>query len=179
MSRVGKQIIKIPEGVKANFDPQSRVFSVTGPHGNLSRELRQEVDVNLEEDSVSFDVKEGDIFSRSLWGTYASHVANMIEGVSNLFEKKLIVEGVGYTVEVSDDSLTLKVGFSHPVVIKIPEELEVSVEKNTVSVKGIDKELVGSFCAQVRNKKKPEPYKGKGIRYENEIVRRKQGKRAT
>ncbi|MGM0482322.1 MAG: 50S ribosomal protein L6 [Patescibacteria group bacterium] len=178
MSRVGKQVIKIPQGVKADFDPQSRVFSVTGPHGSLSRKLRPEVDVKLEEDSISFDVKGDDIFSRSLWGTYASHVANMVEGVSNRFEKRLVIEGVGYTVEVSGNTLTLKVGFSHPVVITIPEELEVATEKNTVSVKGIDKELVGSFCAQVRNRKKPEPYKGKGIRYENEIVRRKQGKRA-
>lgn len=178
MSRVGKQIIKIPQDVKVDFDPKSRVLNVTGPHGSLSRQLRREVVVNLDEESVSFDVKGDDLFSKALWGTYASHASNMVQGVSDRFEKRLVVEGVGYTVEVLENSLTLKVGFSHPVVISIPEGLEVSVEKNTISVKGVNKELVGSFCARVRSVKKPEPYKGKGIRYENETVRRKQGKRA-
>lgn len=178
MSRVGKQIIKIPQDVKVNFDPKSGIFSVAGPHGNLSRQFRSEVIVNLDEDSVSFDVKGEDLFSKALWGTYSSHAANMVQGVSDRFEKRLVVEGIGYTVEVTDNSLTLKVGFSHPVTISIPEGLEVSVEKNTISVKGVDKELVGGFCARVKSVKKPEPYKGKGIRYENETVRRKQGKRA-
>ena len=178
MSRVGKKLIEIPEGVTVSFNPEERVLSVVGPHGNLARKLRTEVDVSIADGTVSFNINNDDIFSRALWGTYASHAVNMIEGVSNLFEKKLIVEGVGYTVEVSGGELTLKVGYSHPVKFTIPEGLDVSTEKNVITVKGIDKEAVGGFCAKVRSSKKPEPYKGKGIRYDNEVVRRKQGKRA-
>ena len=178
MSRIGKKIIKIPQGVNINFEPKGRTLTVSGPHGTLARNMRPEVDMNVEEDTLTFVINNDDIFSRSLWGTYASHAINMIEGVTNRFEKKMIVEGVGYTVEVSGNTLTLKVGFSHPVNVLIPEDLEVSTEKNTIIVKGADKEKVGSFCAQVRSIKKPEPYKGKGIRYENEVVKRKQGKKS-
>lgn len=179
MSRIGKQPIVIPEGVKAQFDSEGRVLTVSGPHGNLIRKLRSDVEIKIDDKEIVFTPRDKDIFSRALWGTYASHTLNMIEGVTNRFEKKLVVEGVGYKVEVVDKNLVLKVGFSHPVEIAIPSELEVSVEKNTVSVKGVDKELVGSFSANIRSVRKPEPYKGKGIRYENEVIRRKQGKRAT
>lgn len=178
MSRIGKKLIEIPEGVTVSFDKKERVLSVTGPNGGLERKLRSEVEVSISDGNVSFNVADESIFSRALWGTYASHTINMIEGVRNLFEKKLVVEGVGYTVEVSGGELTLKVGYSHPVKFSIPEGLDVSTEKNVIIVKGIDKELVGGFCAKVRSSKKPEPYKGKGIRYDDEVVRRKQGKRA-
>ncbi len=178
MSRIGKQPIIIPQGVKVSFDPEKRILAVSGPHGELSRKIRSEVNVELDEESLVFTPRGKNIFSRALWGTYASHAMNMVEGVSERFEKKLVVEGVGYKVEVSGRSLILKVGYSHPVEIDIPEGLEVSVEKNVIMVKGADKELVGSFCAEVRSVRKPEPYKGKGIRYDNEVVRRKQGKRA-
>ncbi len=178
MSRIGKQLISIPQGVKVRFNSDERTLIVSGPHGELSRKLRSEVNVEVGEETVTFTPKDEDIFSKALWGTYASHTINMIEGVSNRFEKKLVVEGIGYKVEVSGNSLVLKVGFSHPVNIEIPKGLEVMVEKNVITVKGFDKELVGSFCAGVKSVKKPEPYKGKGIRYENEVVRRKQGKRA-
>ncbi len=179
MSRIGKQPVLIPQGVKVRFNPEDRNFIVSGPHGELSRKLRSEVNVEVGEDAVTFTPKDQSIFSRALWGTYASHAINMIEGVNNRFEKKLVVEGIGYKVEVLNNSLILKVGFSHPVNVDIPEGLEVTVEKNTIIVKGFDKELVGSFCSSVKSIRKPEPYKGKGIRYENEVIRRKQGKRAT
>ena len=178
MSRIGKQSIVVPKGVEVSFDPKDGTFGVKGVHGSLSRKFRPEIEVSIKEDSVTFSPKGKDVFSRALWGTYASHASNMIEGVSNRFEKKLVVEGVGYKVEVVGEVLTLKVGYSHQVDIKIPKELEVIVEKNVITVKGADKELLGGFCAKVRSVKKPEPYKGKGIRYENEVVRRKQGKRA-
>ncbi|MFP4539589.1 MAG: 50S ribosomal protein L6 [Candidatus Paceibacterota bacterium] len=179
MSRIGKQNITIPKGVEVSFEKDSRILAVTGPHGTLKRTLRNEVEISIDEESLSFTPKGKDMFSNSLWGTYASHAINMIEGVTNRFEKRLSVEGVGFKAEVAGDTLTLKVGFSHPVEITIPKDLEVSVEKNIISVKGADKEQVGLFAANVRDVRKPEPYKGKGIRYENEEVRRKQGKRAT
>ncbi len=179
MSRIGKQILEIPKEVEVSFDSKNRIFNVKGPHGDLSRKIRSEVDVSIKDDSVSFSPKNDSTFSKSLWGTYASHVSNMIEGVNNRFEKKLVVEGVGYKVEVSGSVLTLKVGYSHQVDIDIPKDLEVTVEKNVITVKGADKELLGGFCAKVRSVKKPEPYKGKGIRYDKEVIIRKQGKRAT
>ncbi|MFP4022317.1 MAG: 50S ribosomal protein L6 [Candidatus Paceibacterota bacterium] len=179
MSRIGKQNITIPKEVEVSFEKDSRILAVTGPYGTLKRTLRNEVEISIDEESLSFTPKGKDKFSNSLWGTYASHAINMIEGVTNRFEKRLSVEGVGYKAEVNGDVLILKVGFSHPVEITIPKDLEVSVEKNIISAKGADKEQVGRFAANVRDVRKPEPYKGKGIRYENEEVRRKQGKRAT
>ena len=119
------------------------------------------------------------LFSQALWGTVASHIRNMIEGVNKPFEKRLIIEGVGYRAEISENNIVLAIGFSHPVIVPIPEGVEVTVQKNTITVSGINKEAVGHFTALVRSYKKPEPYKGKGIRYEDEIVRRKQGKKAT
>ncbi len=177
MSRIGKNPIEIPQGVTASFS-DDRVLTIEGKHGALSRQVRPEVDITVEENSVQVSPRSKEIFARSLWGTYASHVRNMITGVTERFEKKLVVEGVGYKVEVSGSTLTLTVGFSHPVNMEIPDGLEVSVEKNVITIVGADKELVGSFAAQIRNTKKPEPYKGKGIRYHDEVVRRKQGKKS-
>ena len=118
-------------------------------------------------------------FARALWGTYGSHLTNMIHGVQTPFEKKLIIEGVGFRGEMSGNTLVLSLGFSHKIEVSIPEGLTVTVEKNVVNVSGIDKEAVGKFAAQIRGYRKPEPYKGKGIRYENEVIRRKEGKKAS
>jgi large subunit ribosomal protein L6 len=113
-----------------------------------------------------------------LWGTYASHVKNMIKGVTAGFQKKLIVEGIGFKSDVKGAKLDLSLGFSHPISIEIPKDLKVTAEKNVITITGVSNEQVGGFASKIRALKKPEPYKGKGIRYDNEVIRRKQGKKA-
>ena len=177
MSRIGKQIISIPE--KTEVKKEGGTVVVKGPLGELSRTLPLDViDVVIEGGNVSFVPKESTPFARALWGTVASHVKNMVEGVNKPYEKELVVEGVGYKVEMKGKEIVLSLGFSHTVSVPVPEEISVSVEKNTIKISGIDKEKVGAFAAKVRSLKKPEPYKGKGIRYADEVVRRKQGKKS-
>ena len=176
MSRIGKQPITIPEKTEVSISDSE--ITVKGPLGEIKRTVRPEVSVEVKDNEVLVSPSRPGRQAQALWGTYASHVSNMVRGVHELFEKKLVVEGVGFRVEASGKNLTLNVGFSHPVVMKIPEGLEVSVEKNMITIKGINKDAVGKFAAEVRAKKKPEPYKGKGIRYEDEVIRRKQGKKA-
>ena len=175
MSRIGKQKILIPAGVKVTNNGST--FSVTGPKGTISRIFRDDIAIAVTDNVVSLDKKRNDKFSESLWGTYASHIKNMIKGVETPYQKKLILEGVGFKSEVKGKELHLALGFSHPVVVKIPEGIILKADKNVITVEGIDKELVGNFTAAVRAQKKPEPYKGKGMRYENEVIRRKQGKK--
>jgi len=175
MSRIGKQEITIPAGVKVSEDGST--FTVTGPKGSLSKIFRDDITVKVEGDKITLTPKRNDKFSRSLWGTYASHIKNMIAGVETPYQKKLILEGVGFKSEVKGKELHFALGFSHPVIVKIPEGLTATAEKNNITVTGIDKELVGSFTASVRALKKPEPYKGKGMRYDTEVIRRKQGKK--
>ena len=175
MSRIGKQIIKIPSGVTVSYD--AGVFTVKGPKGELKKNFKDDIAINIATEEITLAPKEGAIGAKALWGTYASHIKNMIEGVTNMFSKKLILEGVGYKSDVAGKNLNLALGFSHPVVVEIPETITVTAEKNIITVSGIDKELVGSFTASLRALKKPEPYKGKGFRYEDEVIRRKQGKK--
>ncbi|OHA80720.1 MAG: 50S ribosomal protein L6 [Candidatus Yonathbacteria bacterium RIFCSPHIGHO2_01_FULL_51_10] len=175
MSRIGKQIITVPS--KVEVKQEGNTITVKGPLGTLSRVFLPQVVITMEGNTITFAPKGDDKFSRSLWGTYAAHVKNMVEGVEKPFQKKLIVEGVGYKYEVSGKKVVLSVGFSHKVEVPIPEGLTVLVEKNVMTVSGIDKDKVGAFAAEVREWKKPEPYKGKGIRYEGEVVRRKEGKK--
>ena len=175
MSRIGKQEIEIPAGVK--IAQSAGVLTVTGPKGSLSKIFRDDVTVTVGEKVVTLAIKRNDKFSKALWGTYASHIKNMIAGVQTPYVKKLILEGVGFKSEVKGKELHLALGFSHPVIVKIPENLTVTAEKNNITVTGIDKEVVGSFTAELRSMKKPEPYKGKGFRYEDEVIRRKQGKK--
>lgn len=175
MSRIGKNPIKVPAGVTVSFDDM--VFFVKGPKGELKKNFRDDIIVSIAGDEVTLSPKEGSDLAKALWGTYASHIKNMIHGVVTPFEKKLILEGVGFKSEVSGNSLNLALGFSHPVKVEIPSGLGVTAEKNTITISGIDKELVGNFAASVRALKKPEPYKGKGFRYEDEVIRRKQGKK--
>ncbi|MDP2789019.1 MAG: 50S ribosomal protein L6 [bacterium] len=187
MSRVGKQIINIPKGVE--ITKSGSLLKVVGPKGTLTKNLKDDVEIKIADGVVTLTISRNDKFVKSLWGTYASHIKNMIGGVEMPYQKKLILEGVGFKSEVKparpDDfghsgggkELLLALGFSHPVVVKIPEGITVTAEKNNISITGIDKELVGSFSAGVRALKKPEPYKGKGMRYEGEVIRRKQGKK--
>lgn len=175
MSRIGKQPIAIPE--KTEVEIKDGLVNVKGPLGELNRKVLNDVSIDVKEGNVVLLPKKPTRFAKALWGTYASHISNMIQGVNTHFEKKLVVEGVGYKVETTGKEIILNVGFSHPVKLTIPENIEVIVEKNTITIKGINKEVVGEFSANIRAIKKPEPYKGKGIRYEDEVVRRKQGKK--
>lgn len=177
MSRIAKQPINIPEKTEVTF--VDGLFTVKGPKGELSRALKNDVIVKLDGGVITLMPKDDtDIFSRALWGTYASHIKNMIAGVNTGFSKKLILEGVGFKSEVKGSDLVLALGFSHGVTVAIPAGLTVTAEKNNITISGIDKENVGQFAAKVRALKKPEPYKGKGFRYDDEVIRRKQGKKA-
>ncbi|MBX4210721.1 50S ribosomal protein L6 [Candidatus Parcubacteria bacterium] len=175
MSRIGKKIIAIPEKTEVNF--VGNLLRVKGPLGELSRPFKSDVSVSIKDGSVTLAPVRKSIESNALWGTYAAHVVNMIQGVSKNFVKKLIIEGIGFRSEVRGDKLVLGLGFSHMVELAIPKGLKVTAEKNVVTVSGIDIDLVGEFVAKVRALKKPEPYKGKGIRYEHEVIRRKEGKK--
>jgi len=177
MSRIGKQIIEIPKGTTVTAD--NGVYTVKGPQGELKKTFRDDVTITIDGDQISFAPSSAkSVLSKALWGTYASIMKNMVQGVNTLYEKKLILEGVGFKVDVQGKQLKFALGFSHDVFVDIPDHLNVTAEKNTITVTGIDKEEVGRFTANVRSLKKPEPYKGKGIRYEDEVVRRKQGKAA-
>lgn len=177
MSRIGKSIIIIPAKTEVKVTGDTVV--VKGPLGELSRTFRPGIKIEVNEGKVSFTpvVKNPNVTVNSLWGTVASHVENMILGVNKVYEKKLIVEGIGYKADVVGSDLVFKLGFSHPIKVAIPKTLKVTSDKNIISVSGIDKELVGIYTAELRDLKKPEPYKGKGIRYEKEVIRRKEGKK--
>lgn len=177
MSRVGSKPIDIPLAVEVSVE--GNTVSVKGPKGELSRTLHKEVKVSVQDGRIIFEVAENPTKTeRSLWGLERSLTANLIEGVVKGFERRMQIEGVGYRASVEGGVLTLLVGFSHPVRLTPPDGVTVAVEKNIVVVSGIDKAKVTGFAAEVRRVKPPEPYKGKGIRYEGETVRRKVGKRA-
>ena len=175
MSRIGKKEIEIPAGVKVS--QSGLVVTVAGPKGTLSKTFRDDITITIGDKVVNLSIKRNDKFSKSLWGTYASHIKNMIAGVQTPYQKKLVLEGVGFKSEVKGKNFNFALGFSHPVIVPIPEGITATAEKNVITISGIDKELVGSFTAAVRALKKPEPYKGKGMRYESEVIRRKQGKK--
>src|SRR6187431_793016 len=177
MSRIGKQPITIPDGVNVAVDP-GRV-TVNGPLGELTQNVPARMQIDKEDGQlvVKRPTERGD--DRALHGLTRSLVANMVEGVTNGFEKRLEIQGVGYRASMRGTDLELNVGFSHPVVIKPPQGISFEVPDQTqVIVKGIDKQKVGQVAAEIRAVRPPEPYKGKGIRYEGEYVRRKVGKRA-
>ena len=177
MSRIGKQPIELPAGVNVAISP-GRV-QVNGPLGELSQNVPQRMQIEQDDGTivVKRPTERGD--DRALHGLTRSLVANMVEGVTKGFEKRLELQGVGYRASLRGTDLELNVGFSHPVVIRPPQGISFEVpEATSVLVKGIDKQQVGEIAAQVRKVRPPEPYKGKGIRYEGEFVRRKVGKRA-
>ena len=176
MSRIGKKGVTIPAGTTVT--QQDTTFTVKGPLGELVRDFNGPVEIKIEGDSISFTPKNSSKEAKALWGTYASHLVNMVQGVNKAFEKKLIIEGVGYKVEQQGNVLVFSLGFSHKVPMEVPKDVKVLVEKNNITFSSINKESIGQFAAQVRAKKKPEPYKGKGIRYSDEVVRRKQGKKS-
>jgi large subunit ribosomal protein L6 len=176
MSRVGKQIIEIPNGTTVEVKDGSVVVSAKGV--SLSKELHESVSVEVNGSEAKVIPANEELETQALWGTFASLIKNMVQGVNTPFEKQLVVEGVGFRADLQGKDLVLNLGFSHPVRMSVPEGLDVSVEKNVITVKGPNKEAVGQFAATVRALKKPEPYKGKGIHYSDEEVRRKAGKKS-
>jgi large subunit ribosomal protein L6 len=176
MSRLGKKPILIPSGVEVKIDGE--IVSVKGPKGELKRLFKNDVNISLNDNEMVLSPSRNSKEVMALWGTYVSHLKNMIDGVTKGFEKKLVIEGIGFRAQLEGKNLVLNLGFSHPIKIGIPDDLKAQVEKNIISILGADKEKVGALSAKIRALKKPEPYKGKGIRYENEIIRRKAGKKA-
>lgn len=177
MSRIGKQLMTIPTGV--TVDIQNGWITVKGPKGELKRAIHPAVTIEKTDAGLTVHVTHPDEKSeRSLWGTFGAHVKNMITGVTAGFKKQLEINGVGYRVAIQGADLKLEVGYSHPVIFPVPDGIKVSVEKNVMTIEGIDKEQVGQVAATIRDIKKPEPYKGKGIKYIDEIIRRKAGKAA-
>ncbi|TKJ40413.1 50S ribosomal protein L6 [candidate division LCP-89 bacterium B3_LCP] len=175
MSRVGKQPIPIPSGV--TVDLKKNNISVKGPKGNLDRELHPEISVELIEDVIQVNRSSDSRRHRALHGLSRALIANMVAGVTEGFRKSLEIVGVGYKVELKGSSLLFTLGFSHPVLLHAPQGITLEVEKPTLfHVSGIDRELVGQVAATARSLKPPDPYKGKGVRYVNEYVRRKAGK---
>ena len=175
MSRIGKKEITIPEKTEVKVSEGNLV--VKGPQGEISRNFKNTISIDIKEKTITLSPKRKSKEVNALWGTYASHITNMISGVNNPFSKKLIIEGIGYKVENKGKSLIFNLGFSHPIEVIIPEDVGVLVEKNTLTISSVNKESVGQFSARIRSLKKPEPYKGKGIRYEDEVVRSKLGKK--
>lgn len=180
MSRIGKKPIQIPQGVQATF--QHGKITIKGAKGELGLDIKRNINVAIEGNDIILSIKSEkprDIENlKPFWGLYRALIANMVNGVTNGFEKKLIVQGIGFQATLQGEELILKVGFSHLVKIKKPKDIVLDVKNNVITVSGISKEEVGNFAAKIRKIKVPEPYQGKGIRYENEQVRRKLGKKA-
>lgn len=175
MSKIGKKSIAVPEGVRISIS--EKAASVKGPKGELQVAMHPKVKAALAENTLAVSVKNpDDRRQKALWGTFRSLLQNAVQGVTIGFAKKLEIVGVGYKVHAAADKLVMNLGYSHPIEIAVPKGLEVKVEKNTITVSGIDKQLVGEFSALIRSKRKPEPYKGKGIKYSDEVIRRKAGK---
>lgn len=175
MSRIGKRPINLPPKVTVTIAGQT--ISVKGPKGELSRTLPPEVELVLEGDTLQVNRRDDSRTARERHGLCRTLVANMVEGVSQGFQRRLEIQGVGYRAQSQGTNLTLNVGYSNPVQIAAPQGIQFAVENNTnIIVTGIDKELVGNVSATIRSTRPPEPYKGKGIRYSGEFVRRKAGK---
>lgn len=175
MSRIGKKPVVIPQGVKVELKGSN--LSVSGPKGNLAMDIHPKVRVALTENEILVDVADKeDKRERALWGLTRALINNLIEGAVKGFEKKLEVNGVGFKVAKEGQKIVMSLGFSHPVEVDIPEGLAAAVEKNVITISGPDKQKVGQFAAEIRELKKPEPYKGKGIKYIDEVVLRKAGK---
>ncbi|MBU6370694.1 MAG: 50S ribosomal protein L6 [Patescibacteria group bacterium] len=175
MSRIGKKPIAIPE--KTTVAVAQGTVTVKGPLGELSRPFKKNIRIAVADNHVTLAPAAETLENKALWGTYASHIKNMIAGVNKEYVKRMVVEGIGYKADIAPADITLKVGFSHPVKVAIPKGIKITSDKGVLVIAGIDKELVSSFAAGLRAIKKPEPYKGKGIRFEDEVVRRKEGKK--
>jgi len=178
MSRVGKKVITIPE--KTSVDYKDRVIVVKGEKGTLTRTLHPAVDLEIKDSTIFVTIEQEDRKNRSLQGLTRSLVANMVDGVSKGFERVLEINGIGYRAEMKGKSIVLNLGYSHPIDFPLPEGIDATVDKNNViRLTGIDKERVGQTAASIRKLRKPEPYKGKGVKYAEEYIQRKAGKTGT
>ncbi len=176
MSRIGKKPVSIPEKVEVNLS--ANVLTIKGSKGTLTFTHHYEVALKVEEGKVVVEKKGNTKRAQALWGTTAKLIQNMIEGVTNGFTKQLELNGVGYRMNLAGKKLNLALGFSHPVVVDLPANIEAKIENNVLTLTSIDKQALGEFAAYVRKQKPVEPYKGKGFRYVGEQVRRKEGKKA-
>lgn len=177
MSRLGKLPIELPAGTSVKLE--SGFIMVKGPKGELKTKLHDAVKVELNDKEIKLSIANAsDGGEKALWGLFRSLIKNMVIGVNQGYEKKLEINGVGYRAAVSGGKLTLNLGFSHPVVYDLPAGIKAEVQENNITLSGIDKYLVGETAAQIRKIRKPEPYKGKGIKYADEVIRRKAGKTA-
>ncbi|OGM95948.1 MAG: 50S ribosomal protein L6 [Candidatus Yanofskybacteria bacterium RIFCSPHIGHO2_02_FULL_38_22b] len=178
MSKIGKKPIQVPKGVEVKINGNS--VALKGSKGELKKDFDQTIDISMNGDEIVLKLKKEtkDKKILALWGLTRSLIANMIIGVAEGFEKGLEFEGVGYKANVKGNDLELNLGYSHPITIKASSGISFKVEKNTIKVMGIDKELVGHVAALIRSKRLPEPYQGSGIKYKGEIIRRKAGKKA-
>ena len=175
MSRIGNRIITIPEGV--TVENNNNVVTVKGPKGTLEQQMLKDITMKIEGNAITLERANEN--AKAMHGTMNALINNMIKGVTQGYEKGLEIVGVGYRFNVQGQKLTISAGYSHPVVIEVPQGLTVESVSNTeITVKGIDKVLVGEFAANIRKVRQPEPYKGKGIRYKDEHIRRKEGKKA-
>ena len=176
MSRIGKKPVAIPAGVEVKVDDNNLV-TVKGPKGELQGQVSKLVKVEVKEDGLEITRESDERTARSQHGLARTLISNMVEGVSQGFERKLVMEGVGYRAEKKGDTLVMQLGYSHPVEMVDPEGITTETpDATTILVKGIDKSLVGNYAANIRAWREPEPYKGKGIRYDGEYIRRKEGK---
>lgn len=175
MSRLAKKSIAIG---KVDVSVVDGMLTVKGSKGTLTKRVHPLINIAVDATGVLVTSKDRSRLGKVLIGTFASHVKNMVQGVENRYMKKLILEGVGYRVEVKGSDIVLTVGFSHTVLLPIPEDISATVEKNVIKLESLNKESVGQFAADIRRVKPPEPYLGKGIRYDGEVIRRKQGKKA-
>ena len=177
MSRIGRQPIEIPDGVEVDVKPQA--VTVKGPKGELSQEIVRDMKVSLDDGAVKVERPTDRGEHRALHGLTRSLIANMVEGVTDGYERRLEIQGVGYRAQLKGKALEMSLGYSHPVTLQAPDGIEFEVPEPTqVIVRGIDKQLVGEIAARIRKSRPPEPYKGKGVRYAGEHVSRKVGKRA-
>ena len=175
MSRIGKKIITLPTNLSTQFDGQT--ITVKGPKGTLSKTLPDGINLDINSDTILVKTSGNTKKANQLHGLSRTLISNMVEGVYNGFSKKLQIQGVGYRSQIDNKNLVLSVGYSHVVTIKPPQNIEIKIENNTnITVIGIDKEVVGQVASTIRSIRPPEPYKGKGIRYQGEAVRRKAGK---
>jgi large subunit ribosomal protein L6 len=174
MSRIGKKPVPIPKGVDIQLTGD--LLTAKGPKGELKLQVHPKVKMNVEEERIALTVKDETRESRSLHGLYRVLTNNMVTGVANGFEKVLEIVGVGYRVELKGRTLVFHLGYSHPINFDLPEGVDARIERSKIILTGIDKELLGMTAAKIRSFRKPEPYKGKGIRYADEMIRRKAGK---
>ena len=175
MSRIGKQPIEIPAGVELTIG-ENNMITVKGPKGTLEKTLPTGINIDVEENTIVVTRPNDLKRNRAMHGLTRTLVANMVEGVTNGYSKQLEINGVGYRAQKQGNKLVLSLGYSHPVEMEDPAGIESVVEGNKITISGIDKEKVGQFAAEIRFKRPPEPYKGKGIKYVDEVIRRKEGK---